>query len=141
MLREAARVKAGGAREATTLTVFGDDYPTADGTCVRDYVHVEDLCAAHLLAAERILGEGGAGGGLEAFNLGNGEGYSVLQVIAAARAVTGVDFVYHTGARRPGDPPVLVASAAKAQRVLGWRPQIPRIEEIVATAWRAMGHV
>ena len=141
VLREAARVKAGGAREATTLTVFGDDYPTADGTCVRDYVHVEDLCAAHLLAAERILGEGGAGGGLEAFNLGNGEGYSVLQVIAAARAVTGVDFVYHTGARRPGDPPVLVASAAKAQRVLGWRPQIPRIEEIVATAWRAMGHV
>ena len=89
VLREAARVLAGGAREATTLTVFGDDYPTADGTCVRDYIHVEDLSSAHLLAAERVLGEGP--GGLEAFNLGNGEGYSVLQVIAAARQVTGVE--------------------------------------------------
>jgi UDP-glucose-4-epimerase GalE len=137
VLREAARVRDGGPREATTLTVFGDDYPTADGTCVRDYIHVEDLCAAHLLAAERVLGQT-EGGGLEAFNLGNGEGYSVLQVIAAAREVTGVDFIYHTGARRPGDPPVLVASAAKAGKVLGWRPEVPQIKEIVATAWRAM---
>ena len=137
VLREARRVEAGGAREDTTLTVHGDDYPTADGTCVRDYIHVEDLCSAHLLAAERVLrGEGEAG--FEAFNLGTGEGCSVLEVIASAREVTGVDFVYHTGARRPGDPPVLVASAAKAREVLGWRPEIVDMKEIIATAWRTM---
>ena len=135
-LREAQRVQAGGAREDTTLTVRGDDYPTADGTCVRDYIHVEDLCSAHLLAAERVLrGDGGAG--LEAFNLGTGEGCSVLQVIASAREVTGVDFAYRTGARRAGDPPVLVASSAKAREVLGWRPEIVDMKEIIATAWRA----
>jgi UDP-glucose-4-epimerase GalE len=138
VLREAARVQAGGDREATTLTVFGDDYATADGTCVRDYIHVEDLCEAHLLAGERILRDQRAGGGLEVYNLGNGSGCSVLQVIAAARAVTGVDFVYKVAGRRPGDPPVLVGSCAKAAAELGWRPSIPRIEDIVATAWRAM---
>src|SRR4029079_18345622 len=95
VLREAARVQGGGDREATTLTVFGDDYPTADGTCVRDYIHVEDLCEAHFLAGELILRDERPPRGLDAFNLGNGEGSSVLQVIAAARAVTGVDFVYH----------------------------------------------
>lgn len=147
VLREAARVQAGGAREATTLTVFGDDYATADGTCVRDYIHVEDLCEAHLLAGERILRDVGhdgghpqtpGEGGFEAFNLGNGNGCSVLQVISAARAVTGVDFVYKVAGRRAGDPPVLVGSCAKAAEVLGWKPAIPRIEDIVATAWRAM---
>jgi UDP-glucose-4-epimerase GalE len=137
ILREAARVEAGGDRDATTLTVFGDDYPTADGTCVRDYIHVDDLCGAHLLAAERLL-RGGAVNGFDCFNLGNGAGSSVLQVIAAARAVTGVDFVYRVAGRRPGDPPVLVGSAAKAAEVLGWRPEIPHIAEIVETAWRAM---
>jgi UDP-glucose-4-epimerase GalE len=138
VLREAARVQAGGDREATTLTVFGDDYPTADGTCVRDYIHVEDLCEAHFLAGELLLREGRPPQGLDAFNLGNGEGWSVLQVIAAARAVTGVDFVYHVKGRRPGDPPVLVGSAKKAAEVLGWRPEVPHIEAIVATAWKAM---
>jgi UDP-glucose-4-epimerase GalE len=155
VLREAARVLAGGDREATSLTVFGDDYPTPDGTCVRDYIHVEDLCQAHLLAAERLLsdagqggghprapGQGGGhprapGGGFEAFNLGNGSGSSVLQVISAARAVTGADFTYRVSGRRPGDPPVLVGSAARATEVLGWRPEIARITDIVATAWRA----
>ena len=140
VLREAARVRAGGEREATTLTVFGDDYATADGTCVRDYVHVEDLCQAHLLAAQRLLAGKGEGRGLSAFNLGNGDGVSVLQVIAAARAVTGVDLVYHVAGRRPGDPPVLVGSSARAAEVLGYRPEIPHIEDIVGTAWRAREH-
>jgi UDP-glucose-4-epimerase GalE len=138
VLREAARVAAGGDREATTLTVFGDDYPTADGTCVRDYIHVEDLCEAHLLAAERIARDDSAEGGFEFFNLGNGSGCSVLEVIAAARAVTGVDFLHKVAGRRPGDPPALVGSCGKAAEGLGWRPQHPRIEDIVATAWRAM---
>jgi UDP-glucose 4-epimerase len=137
VLREAARVQAGGERAASTLTVHGDDYPTADGTCVRDYVHVEDICQAHLLAARRLLDAGGEGRGFEAFNLGNAEGASVLQVIAAARAVTGVDFVYHVAGRRPGDAPVLVGSSAKAMRELGYRPEVPHLEEIIATAWRA----
>jgi UDP-glucose 4-epimerase len=135
VLREALRVRAGGDREATGLTVFGDDYPTADGTCVRDYIHVEDLCQAHLLAGERLLA--GKGEGFEAFNLGNGEGVSVIKVIAAARAVTGVDIVYHVAGRRPGDPAVLVGSNQKASAVLGYRPEVHRIEEIVASAWRA----
>ncbi len=137
VLREAARVQAGGAREATTLTVFGDDYPTPDGTCVRDYVHVEDLCEAHLLAAQRLLGPSRSERGFEFFNLGNGEGASVLEVIAAARSVTGVNLVHRVAGRRPGDPPVLVGSSAKAAAVLGYRPAIPRIEDIVASAWRA----
>jgi UDP-glucose 4-epimerase len=105
---------------------MGDDYPTADGTCVRDYIHVEDLCQVHRLAAERLLA--GKGEGFEAFNLGNEAGVSVLQVIAAARAVTGVDLVYHVAGRRPGDPAVLVG---------GYRPEIHRIEDIIASAWRA----
>ncbi len=139
VLREAARVRAGGAREGTTLTVFGDDYPTPDGTCVRDYIHVDDLCGAHLLAAERLLrGDAGSGGGFEFFNLGNGAGSSVIQVIAAARAATGVDIVYHVAGRRAGDPPVLVGSSDKANKVLGWTPETPGIEDIVASAWRAM---
>jgi len=136
VLREALRVQGGGAREATTLTVFGDDYPTPDGTCVRDYVHVEDLCEAHLLAAKRLLDDR-AGRGFEFFNLGNGEGTSVLQVIAAARAVTGVELVHRVARRRPGDPPVLVGSSAKARAVLGYQPTIARIEDIVGSAWRA----
>ena len=137
VLREALRVRAGGPREASTLTVFGDDYPTPDGTCVRDYIHVEDLCEAHLLAARRLLAGPAPGRAFEFFNLGNGEGASVLQVIAAARAVTGVDLLHHVAGRRAGDPPVLVGSSAKAAAVLGYRPAIPGIGDIVASAWRA----
>jgi UDP-glucose 4-epimerase len=96
---------------------------------------VEDLCDAHLLAAERLLA--GRGEGFEFFNLGNGGGVTVLEVIGAAREVTEVDFGYRVAPRRAGDPPVLVGSSAKAARVLGYRPQINRIQEIVATAWRA----
>jgi UDP-glucose 4-epimerase len=139
VLREARRVLAGGARAETTLTVHGDDYATADGTCVRDYVHVDDLVRAHLLAAERLMREEAAGAPrFEVINLGSGAGASVLEVIAAVRAVTGVDIAYRVAGRRPGDPPVLVASREKAGRVLGWAPEITRIEDIVATAWRAM---
>ena len=138
ILREAARVEDGGDRAESTLTVFGDDYPTADGTCVRDYIHVEDLAAAHLSAAERIFADVSPAGVFEPLNLGNGEGWSVLQVIAAARAVTGVDFLYRVAGRRPGDPPALVGACGKAAEVLGWRPAIPHIEEIVGTAWKAM---
>ena len=137
VLREAARVAGGGDRDATTLTVFGDDYPTRDGTCIRDYIHVEDLCEAHLLAAERSV-RGASGGRFEAYNLGNGAGASVLEVIAAAREVTGVDFHHRMAGRRPGDPPVLVGSSEKALRELGWTPAVPRIADIVGTAWRAM---
>ncbi|MFT3769000.1 MAG: UDP-glucose 4-epimerase GalE [Minicystis sp.] len=138
VLREALRVQGGGDREATTLTVFGDDYATADGTCVRDYIHVEDLCQAHLLAGERIVADERPEGVFEYYNLGNGNGASVLEVIAAARAVTGVDFLYKVAGRRAGDPPVLVGSSAKAAEVLGWKPAMPKIEDIVGTAWRAL---
>lgn len=114
------------------LKVFGRDYPTPDGTCVRDYVHVSDLARAHLLAL-RHLEKGGAGGG---FNLGNGRGFSVLQVIKAAEKVTGRPIPVELSGRRAGDPPVLVASAARARRVLGWKPERARLEAIISDAWR-----
>jgi UDP-glucose 4-epimerase len=138
VLREAARLAAGGARDATRLAVYGNDYPTPDGTCIRDYIHVEDLCRAHLLAGERLLRADTSASGFEAFNLGNGGGSSVLEVIAAVRRVTGVDFAYRIEPRRRGDPPVLLGSSAKAAAVLGWEPVIPELTAIVASAWRAM---
>ena len=136
VLEQALRVQHGSAPGDTRLQVMGSDFPTPDGTCVRDYIHVSDLCRAHLLAAQRL----GAGrvSGAEAYNLGNGRGYSVLEVIAAARRVTGVDIRHHVVARRAGDPSALVGSAARAAEVLGWQPQICAIDDIVATAWRWM---
>jgi len=113
------------------LTVFGDDYPTPDGTCVRDYVHVGDLANAHL-AAMAHLDRGGASG---AFNLGTGRGHSVREVIAAAERVTGRTIPFTVGPRRSGDPPVLVASAERARMTLGWSPGRPALEDIVADAW------
>lgn len=133
VLREALRVRAGGGPEATALAVHGTDFGTQDGTCIRDYVHVSDLCEAHLLALRRLLGD--APPAFEAFNLGNGRGHSVLEVIEACREVTGVDLRYRAGARRPGDPPVLVADARKAHESLGWKPRLPRLQDIVRTAW------
>ncbi len=133
ILMEAARVLGGGDPRASQLVVLGDDYATPDGTCVRDYVHVEDLCSAHLLAAERVLA--GDDGVFEAFNLGNESGVSVLEVIRAARRVTGVDLAYRVQPRRPGDAPQLVCSARKARKVLGWQPEVPGIEAIIETAW------
>ena len=113
------------------ISVYGTDYDTQDGTCVRDYIHVWDLCEAHLLALEWLL----AGGGTRVFNLGNGQGYSVREVIEVAKRVTGVDIRVEEAARRTGDPAVLVADAALAERELGWRRSYPGLEQIVQHAW------
>jgi UDP-glucose-4-epimerase GalE len=113
------------------LTVFGDDYETPDGTCVRDYVHVMDLAKAHL-AALAHLDRGGESG---AFNLGTGRGHSVREVIAAAERVTGRPIRWKVGPRRAGDPPVLVASPVRAKEVLGWSPDRPKLDDIVKDAW------
>jgi UDP-glucose-4-epimerase GalE len=114
------------------VSVFGSDYPTRDGTCVRDYIHVMDLAQAHLLALEYLLGGGDAAN----FNLGNGNGYSVNEVIETARRITGKPIAVHYAPRRPGDPAELVGAAEKARRVLGWKPQYGTLEEIIATAWK-----
>ena len=114
-----------------SISVFGMDWPTRDGTCVRDYIHVNDLCDAHLRALDWL----GKGGRYEAFNLGNGDGASVLEVIEAARRVTGKPIKIDQAARRAGDPPSLVADAGKARRVLGWKPARAEIEGIVRDAW------
>jgi UDP-glucose 4-epimerase len=118
-----------GRREA--VSVFGTDYPTPDGTCVRDYVHVYDLAQAHILAMQAIR----PGKGLT-FNLGNGAGYSVREVIEAARRITGHAIPVKEGPRRAGDPPSLVASSERIIKELGWKPQYPAIQSILETAWR-----
>lgn len=114
-----------------SISVFGNDWPTRDGTCVRDYIHVSDLCVAHLQALEWLA----KGGRYECFNLGNGDGATVLEVIQAARRVTGKTIKMIEAQRRPGDPPSLVADAGKARRVLGWQPARADIEGIVRDAW------
>jgi len=111
------------------LDIYGTDYPTSDGTCIRDYVHVVDLARAHLLALARC-DEGSA-----AYNLGNGRGFSNRQVIEAARRVTGRPIPVREAARRPGDPEALIASSEKARRELGWEPQFPRLEDMIESAW------
>jgi len=113
------------------LQIFGDDYPTDDGTCIRDYIHVCDLADAHVLGLQKLLAEEGQ----HVYNLGNGTGYSVQQVIEAAKAVTGRGLLAHVAPRRPGDPPVLVAAAGKARSELGWRPRHPELATILAHAW------
>ena len=120
---------ASGRRE--DIKVFGNDYPTDDGTCVRDYIHINDLCDAHLLALERIQKTDSSA----QYNLGNGKGFSVKQVIDAAREVTGKDFKVTQDERRPGDPAVLVADAKLAKKELGWRPEYADLESIIETAW------
>lgn len=114
------------------LKVFGDDYATRDGTCVRDYVHVDDLAAAHLAAVEFMHRHEGA----HHFNLGNDQGFTVLEVIEAARRVTGVDIAFERAPRRAGDPAVLVATSARAREQLGWTPDYTDIGDIIASAWR-----
>lgn len=114
------------------LTVYGDDYDTSDGTCLRDYIHVEDLCDAHLLLL-RYLQQGGTE---RVFNLGTGQGYSVTEVLNAIARVTGQTVAHEIGARRPGDPAVLVADNKKAETVLGWKPSRSSLERIVEDAWR-----
>ena len=113
------------------ILVYGDAHPTRDGTCVRDYVHVTDLALAHILALDYLLG----GGESQVFNLGSGRGYTVREVIEAARRVTGHPIPVEIAPRREGDPPALVASAEKARRVLGWKPDYDTIEEMISTAW------
>jgi UDP-glucose 4-epimerase len=114
------------------MTLFGDDYATPDGTCIRDYIHVMDLAAAHLLAVEHLL----AGGASDAFNAGTGSGHSVLEVVRAVEEVTGRKVPYTKGPRRAGDPPTLVANSDKLKRALGWKPKFPELTDIVATAWQ-----
>ncbi|MCC5796268.1 MAG: UDP-glucose 4-epimerase GalE [Methylophaga sp.] len=114
------------------LKIFGDQYPTADGTCIRDYIHVNDLAQAHLLAGEFLFNHSGA----FAFNLGNGSGFSVMDVVKAASQVTGREIDYQIEAPRAGDPPILVANAHQAQQQLGWKAQYTSLEAIIETAWR-----
>jgi UDP-glucose-4-epimerase GalE len=113
------------------FTVFGNDYDTPDGTCIRDYIHVNDLAEAHILALEALL----AGGAPDQFNIGTGSGHSVLEMIRGVEEVTGRKAPYMVGARREGDPPALVANADKLRRVLGWAPRFAGVREIIATAW------
>jgi UDP-glucose-4-epimerase GalE len=113
------------------VNIFGDDYPTKDGTCVRDYIHVEDLAQAHLLALERLLN--GLPGGQ--YNLGNGRGYSVQEVVDVARQITGKPIPARVGKRRAGDPAVLVSSSGQAVQELGWNPRFPDLDTIIETAW------
>ncbi len=113
------------------LSVYGTDYDTPDGTCIRDYVHVSDLCEAHWLALESLR----AGAGSQAYNLGNGNGFSVLEVIETAKKVTGVDFAVKHEARRAGDPPRLVADSSAIKTKLGWSPRYADLDTIVAHAW------
>ncbi len=109
------------------ISVFGTDYPTPDGTCLRDYIHIEDLCHAHLLAMRQEESS--------EYNLGNGEGYSVMQIIETAREITGHPLPVKAEARRPGDPPSLVGSAKKIRRELKWNPKRPDIRDIIQSAW------
>lgn len=111
------------------LIVFGNDYPTPDGTCIRDYIHVTDLAQAHILAL------GALEQGSRTYNLGNGNGYSIMEVIRTAEEVTGQPIRYEIGARRPGDPAVLVAGSEKIKRELGWQPRFGSLRDIIATAW------
>lgn len=113
------------------ITIFGEDYPTPDGTCIRDYIHVSDLAEAHILAVDKLL----AGGGSDVFNVGTGTGHSVREVMAAVEEVTGKKIPYEMGPRREGDAPVLVANSTKLQKTLGWQPRYADLKDIVTTAW------
>ncbi|MCU1258045.1 MAG: UDP-galactose 4-epimerase [Bryobacterales bacterium] len=113
------------------VNVFGDDYPTPDGTCIRDYIHVTDLAQAHILAVEALL----KGAPSKKFNVGTGKGFSVREVIQSVERVTGQKVPYVISPRREGDPPELVADSGRLQKTLGWSPQFPDLDQIVATAW------
>ena len=116
----------------TPITIYGDDYETPDGTCIRDYIHVADLAEAHLLALEKLL----AGGAFDAFNVGTGTGHSVMEVLRAVEEVAGRTVPYEIGPRRAGDAPVLVANSDKLKHALGWKPRFPDLTDIVTTAWQ-----
>jgi UDP-glucose 4-epimerase len=114
------------------ISVYGTDYPTPDGTCIRDYVHVQDLATAHVLGLKHLL----TGGDSQIFNLGNGNGFSVKEVIETAKQVTGKEIEVVYGDRREGDPPILVGSSDRVRQVLGWQPEYPGLAEIIAHAWQ-----
>lgn len=114
------------------ITVFGTDYDTADGTCIRDYIHVNDLAQAHVLAMKYLK----EGGNSIAFNLGSGHGFSVKEIIETAKRVTGIDFPVSYGSRRAGDPSVLIASSDLIKRLLGWNPQYSSVDKIIGDAWQ-----
>lgn len=111
--------------------IFGTDYPTPDGTCIRDYIHIEDLCRVHLLALDKLETSSEL-----IYNLGNGKGYSVREVIGMVKKVSAKDFKVTESNRRPGDSPILTSDASKAINELGWKPQFPELEQIVSTAWQ-----
>lgn len=114
------------------IKIFGTDYDTADGTCIRDYIHVTDLADAHILALEYL----NRGGNSDVFNLGNGSGFSVKEVIETARKITGKQIKETEEGRRPGDPPILIGSSKKAMEILKWKPKYHDISQIVETAWK-----
>jgi UDP-glucose 4-epimerase len=115
-----------------SVSIFGTDYPTPDKTCIRDYIHVTDLADAHVLGLKYLL----EGGESAAFNLGNGSGFSVKEVIETARLVTGKEIKVVERDRRPGDPPALIGSSEKARKILGWNPKYPEIRDILTHAWQ-----
>jgi UDP-glucose 4-epimerase len=123
-------LKGGNGEPAGGLKVFGKDYPTRDGTCVRDYIHVVDLARAHILALENLDNNPDA-----KYNMGNGKGFSVLEVIEVAKKITGIDIPYEFAERRKGDPATLVATSDKIMKEMGWQPAYPDLEAIVRTAW------
>ena len=123
-----------GKRES--IQIFGTDYPTSDGTCIRDYIHVSDLAEAHVLGLEYLL----QGGETEIFNLGNGNGFSVREAIETARQVIGREITVVESSRRPGDPPILVGSSDRARKILGWHPQYADLAQIIAHAWQWHQH-
>ena len=114
------------------ITIFGDDYPTPDGTCLRDYIHVLDLADAHVLAVDYLRN----GGDSNIFNLGNGQGFSVKEMIQAAKEATGEEIKVEMGARRAGDPAQLIASSEKARKILGWKPRFTDVHDVIGTAWK-----
>lgn len=134
VLAEAWRIQQGGDPEATELRMFGQNFLTPDGSCIRDYIHVADLCAAHLAAARRLLA--GDATGAEVYNLGNGNGFSVLEVIEVCRKVTGQPIQYRLLPPRSGDPAILIGDASLAAQMLQWTPQYADLHAIIETAWR-----
>ncbi|WP_428043041.1 UDP-glucose 4-epimerase GalE [Candidatus Avelusimicrobium fimicolum] len=123
------------AGKRASIKMFGTDYPTPDGTCVRDYVHVNDLARAHILALEKMFKDNVS----ERFNLGSGNGFSVAEIVKEAKRITSIDFTVEKAPRRDGDPAVLVADSAKAERILGWKPQY-NLTRIIETAWNWEQH-
>jgi len=133
VLFEAQRVAAGGDPKDSQLKIFGNDFDTPDGTCIRDYIHVSDLCSAHVLALDKLMTQNKQGA--EQYNLGTNRGVSVLEVINACSKVTGIDIPYSIAPRRAGDPPELVSDASKAMTTLKWQPKHIDIETSVKHAW------